>query len=313
MDFALAAQKEVFRLRNKLLAHELADIWGCPHTGHGMAKYALDQGLIKGCGPHNRFYGNLDGTAIRGSLLSILVLRFPKLQRVLNNPLWLALHEGDLVFLEAVVETLRVGPSARFPGISSENMRRLCGVPSWERMGVLLLLLRTHSSRYFIHRVWLARNFTAYFALACLQSPFRHVALGAYLLVDRVLRPITIDGEGVMDWPSSVEEFQRYVDHLTLLADRLLTNGWAKQMDDRGVLLLWMALLSDKYVSYLCAHTQHVRGDRMPAALRMALNREVVYLKEAGLSLGGLESVKFSKPRQPRGAGLVDLPSDGRS
>lgn len=313
MDFALIAQEEVFRLRNKLLAHELADIWGCRHTGHGLAKCALDQGLIHGGGPHNRFYGNLDGTAIRGSLLSILLLRFPQLQRVLNNPLWLALHEGDLVFLEAVVETLRVGSSARFPGTSPENMRRLCGVPSWERMGVLLLLLRSHSSRYFIHRVWLARNFTDYFALICLQSPFRHVALSAYLLVDRILRPITIDGMGIMDWPSSVEEFQRYVDDLTLLADRLLSNGWAKEMDSRGVLLLWMVLFSEEYVNYLIAHEQHVKGDHMPAALRMARNRELLHLQEAGISLDGMEAVKFRKSRQLVGEDLIERLSDGRS
>ncbi|MGS6472838.1 hypothetical protein ACUS6C_04220 [Pseudomonas aeruginosa] len=298
MTLVVQAQRPVLSLRNQMMPNRLADLLGCAHTGYALDKCVREtEKIIFDNGGNKRFYGYLlHGVRPNADLWRKLIARFPQLAEDMENPLWLALHDLDECLWDNLAAGVTVG-SGGFPGSSQRQMNRLCGVPSWDRLGVLLLVLRTKVPNLILHRLWLARNFTSYFALASLQSPFSYIAADIYSLVNEILGKVDVGESGVLWWPADEQEFEIYLDRMMFLASRLITNGWTRRMDRSGILLLWMVLRKSEYLDYLQLHEQRGRGERIPDALRIAWHRELQYLNDADIHIAGLENVKYVIPR----------------
>lgn len=172
--------------------------------------------------------------AIRKNLYEV----YPALRMVYDNVLWSALDPHLRVDqTEAQLFALRLN-GRPLPGYSPTTLRALCGCPCWQRLGILIMLLRSLDNRFYLERLWLQRKFTHYCVLACARPIHRRFAQLLYPLINELLCSGQL-GQ-IYAWPRDLTAFEQRVSDQAKLGQCLIERGWVRCWDERCVLWLWV-------------------------------------------------------------------------
>ena len=262
-------------LRGRFFAHMLADLACCEHKGTPLARW-FEQlcNELPGTQRDQQWREFLLGRFPRGPLRDALLDHFEELGEVPGNLLWLSLvvdPDGKIDWdTLACSEPVNLFTS---PGRRGELLAFSC--PDWKRLGALLILLRTRSTRFSLHRRWAAKSILPYLQIACISPPLSYIGL---VLFRRILE---IYGTGqfgqlyLSHWPANEREFRHNVRLYRLIAGRAVQRGWVSELMPGGRLLLMILLTQPRELSVeaLYALSKH-RGDpRCPRNLRRQLDR----------------------------------------
>lgn len=194
--------------------------------------------------------------------------RLPELQGIYEDILWAVLDPDTKpdVF-DAELERLRLNGKA-LPPWSVEALEELCGCPNWQRLGYLLIVLRSTSAHYLLARMWVQKNFTLYCAQACLMSPWRGAALLLFDLLDQIWRKYS--DATPFGWPAHRRAFAHYLAYYQCLGRALIRQGWAEGWNRHCVMWLWhLVLRENSGVLQSLRATERAR-DRMTPPSRLA-------------------------------------------
>ncbi|WP_145928356.1 hypothetical protein [Pseudomonas sp. TCU-HL1] len=224
-----------------LFAHTLASSARCMHSGYALARwYERHRGEAKGSQRDNKWYAFFNGRLARGDLLEELVDLFPVLQPILDSPLWLSLTEehGRRIDWEAAILAEREGKRLRV--FSQPKLAAFAACPEWYRLGLLLMLLRTTSAWYALHRLWVSKNISVYVQMTCLAPPLSHISSELYRRLGELTSKGCFGIPAIPFWPANEREFRRNLRFLKLLAGRAVQKGWVPEVKPGAYLLLWI-------------------------------------------------------------------------
>lgn len=231
----------VGRLRAKALVWRLCDLAGCQRKPYAVWKWwHLHQEVLTD--DRRKWAAYFKGATPRESLREEMYAHFPSLRALFDNPLWLALsadpeHRQDWDRLAARV---RVGDQALGAFNSSASLLLFSRV-DWPCLGLMIILLRTQSNSFLLHRKWLQLNFSLFFYLACLQTPLRDCHIELYDVLTKLLAR-DFDLQTVKGWPGTVEEFEYQLEVYYFLLDGIKSLNWLDDLVAQHALLLWMLI-----------------------------------------------------------------------
>lgn len=234
----------VGHLRAKVLVWRLCDLAGCRRKPYALRKWwhLHHEVLID---DRRKWDPYFEGVTPQESLREEMYVHFPSLKVLFENPLWLALsadpaHRQDWDQLAARV---RIGDHALGACDSSASLLLFSRV-DWPCLGLMVVLLRTQSHSFLLHRKWLQLNFKHFFFLACLQTPFRAFRLELYDLLTKLLAR-DFDLRTINGWPATVEELEFQLGVYYFLLDGIKSAHWLDGVETQHALLLWMLIEFD--------------------------------------------------------------------
>jgi hypothetical protein len=188
--------------------------------------------------PNAKWFALLRGAWPREPCASELIEDFPLLAQVLEDPLWTVLDwEGNAADLAiGFIRRVRINDTPLLP-FSNKVMETLCGCPDWRRLAFLVAMLRTRSTQYLFHRLWLQKNFACYVELVCLTVPCCACSSELY----RHLHALYLLGQlGAVDhWPRDLQSFFIALEGQESLWATLAKMNWFHEMDTFSVTMLW--------------------------------------------------------------------------
>lgn len=149
----------------------------------------------------------LQGRLPQGKLRSALIDEFPRLQEVLDNPLWKILRalEDSPDHGSSLMATLTVDGTPlsvrRF-----KRLQRRITTADWQDLGYWLVILASQHSRDAWARELMHKRFMAYLLLVCAQSAFSNVETWLYPLLDQHFRESHL--APVASWPANLSNFR---------------------------------------------------------------------------------------------------------
>lgn len=294
----------IHRIQTMFLMNYIVDQTGCVRTGYGLNNWInLQDGIVRMKSRNHKWDAYLnDGVCPREDQMQSLLQHCPGTAEVLNNPLWLVLHDLDPADWQALATKIRLNGHDRL-GIGNDIMALLCGVPEWSRLGILLILLRTRGVRYDSYRSWLCNNFTPYFALTCLRSPCFYVRNLLFDKVSDILAGKQNDLISVRGWPINKDEFNEFLWQLDDMMDCMIVYGWSKDKGSSAFLMIWMALNSDECIEALQADDPHLHVKKIPDWFRMAVARFEKKVNVSTLFLEGLDEFRLITSRRSSARG----------
>jgi hypothetical protein len=229
--FALRAEPPGCLFRNVALFHATAQSMGCAHTPYSMAKYW--QQLRPWQDSVSLWKRAKRGATPADNTQALLFGQFPHLRGVFENPLWATVFHPDWSDeWDDLAGSIQVG-GRDLDGYGGKLSRLLFDRADWPCLAVHLVLLHTHSPRYLFHRFWLAKNFTALFALSSVQLPIVYI---------RAQLQALLSPQSFLAEPVPVENWN-YCHSFTTANENLLSLlqewGWLQGNDQHLALLIW--------------------------------------------------------------------------
>jgi hypothetical protein len=163
--------------------------------------------------------------------LNELLVDFPSLQLVLNDPLWVVLSRlWDMRrHTDHLAQSLYLENGYRLPPLAPVLMRRLCVCPDWHNLGCVLALLGSTCRQFKAHRHWLRTHFLNYLLLVCMTEPGCFVREPLYELLNELYRRGLF--EPIDDWPPDFAAFEQACVAFNRYADWLRYRGWISGWD----------------------------------------------------------------------------------
>ncbi len=233
----MCRQSPVAALRACVLAHRLADLWRCPHTGQGLAvagtaRYLARHKLLDPKGaPNDKWRKLLQGRPLRDWAMLELQAIEPELYGTIHDRLWLVLH--DLWDLRHPTNVLALAMYDEYSGGQPKRcetvMHRICGCPDWRSLGAVLAILGADANVLTAPRVWLQQHFFTYFLLMCMMEPACFVRKDLYDLLDGLVGRsmlAAIDG-----WPPDLLAFVKACQEMENFGIWLQSRGHSRGWD----------------------------------------------------------------------------------
>ena len=242
MELGRQPTRHVTRLRSLFMGHSLPQVFGCSHKPYALMTAGnmwADRQVLNGLmdNPYQDWRVCFRGGKIRDEVRIRLCAAFPMLSEVYNNPLWEVLRAvATQQPTDSLVEHFKLDGHG-ISGFSNQDMERLCGVPNWQRFGLLLAVLFSSSWKWQLHSLWLQRNFSSYFEIASLREPLCFVSTELYEMLSSFLakrQDIVIN-----NWPETAEALHQSIKFRSYLFCLMREMRWVKDVDDRGYELLW--------------------------------------------------------------------------
>lgn len=237
MDLGRQPTRQVTRLRSLFMAHSLPEAFGCAHNpyavtvaGNAWADHQVLNGLLDN--PYIDWRACFRGSKIREDVRIRLCADFPPLSAVYENPLWTVLRA--MAFqqpTDALLAHFQLNGQG-IPSFSNPSMERLCGVPSWQRFGLLLAMLFSSSLEWLFHRLWLQKDFSNYFEIACLREPLCFVSMEVFEVLDTLLAGR--QDIAIKQWPETTEALHQSIEFRRYLLALILSQRWTNEANDRG-------------------------------------------------------------------------------
>lgn len=225
----------VGQLRGRVVAHSLCNCFGCRHDGRALERCgcAWTHQHHEWISPtrNNKWPRLLTGSELRETCLKELLVDFPSLYSVLNDPLWVVLSRlwDKRRATDHLAQTLHLENGYMLPAHSSFLMRRLCVCPDWHNLGCVLALLGSTSRQFKAHRHWLRTHFLNYLLLVCMTEPGCFVRQPLYELLNELYRRGLF--EPIDDWPPDFAAFEQACVAFNRYADWLRYRGWISGWD----------------------------------------------------------------------------------
>ena len=242
----------VRHLRAKTLVLALCDLAGCRRRPHSLALWWRQHHRVVDVQLNRKWDTFFHGVTPRQDLREQMYADFPILRALFDNPLWLALSDNSehAPDWDQLAESIRVGNQPLGAYNSPASMLLFSRV-DWSCLGGMVILLRTRTWQFALHRKWLTLNFGALCSLACLRGPLAAERLELYGLLRKQLSPARIDTTLYRKWPDDAEEFEFMLVWYRILLERIEARGWFDEIGVQSVLLLWMLLGQDDGLAVL--------------------------------------------------------------
>lgn len=225
----------VGQLRGRVVAHSLCNCFGCRHDGPTLERCgcAWTHQHHRWINPtrNNKWPRLLAGSELHQTCFDELLLDFPSLQLVMNDPLWDVLSRlWDMRRpTDHLAQTLYLESGCLLPALAPVLMRRLCVCPDWRNLGCVLALLGSTSRQFKAHRHWLRTHFLNYLLLVCMTEPGCFVRQPLYELLNELYERQFF--ERIDDWPSDFAAFDQACQEFNRYADWLRYRGWISGWD----------------------------------------------------------------------------------
>ncbi|MDT4811428.1 hypothetical protein FQZ97_443670 [compost metagenome] len=263
----------VRKCRASVFALRLAQIVDIRPRGYRLAAWWAQTHGYDNDQPERNWTSFLRGTLPHTKLRGLLIAEIPGLQEALIDPLWWSLSKlstdpADRTFWDSCAEAIEMNGTL-LPSCSNSVMNRLCGTPSWTKLGFLLILLRSGSAKFAAHREWLRRFLFSYFCIALEPYSIARVAAPLFCCIDTLAKEGLLGEEPLVNWPKDQQEFMRKLDGYGLMIELLRYQGWLKHWreDDHVHPLLWLLEQDDGLWD------EFDRSDPLPDRLRMRWHR----------------------------------------
>jgi hypothetical protein len=163
--------------------------------------------------------------------LNELLVDFPSLHSVLNDPLWIVLSRlwDKRRATDHLAQSLHLENGYRLPALAPVLMRRLCVCPDWRNLGYVLVLLGSTSRQFTSHRSWLCAHFLNYLLLVCMTEPGCFVREPLYELLNELYRRGLF--EPIDNWPPDFAAFEQACVTFNRYGDWLRYRGWISGWD----------------------------------------------------------------------------------
>ncbi|CAN7543087.1 hypothetical protein [Pseudomonas sp. LjRoot263] len=281
---ALSLDPSARQLRGKAFFHAATQAAGCPHQANSMAKCWQRWYPRNPTDSRSMWRRASHGATLMTATRNKLYRRIPTLRSVFDNPLWAVLSgSAAMGRWDELAETIRVGnqPLDAYDGKLS---RWLFDRVDWPCFAVHLVLLHTRDLRFLTHRMWLARNLTAMYALSSVQSPLINICSELY----SVLWPHVLDVHAPCD---PVKEWWRWPERHRFNAavvGQLCDDGWLSGQDQLLALLLWNLWKELRgHFAEVGLHEPGAPGTPMPVTLRRKWTRKIKEWQDHPVSLNG--------------------------
>jgi len=225
----------VGQLRGRVVAHSLCNCFGCRHDGRALERCGCawthkHHGWISPT-RNNKWPRLLTGSELRKTCLNELLVDFPSLHSVLNDPLWIVLSRlwDKRRATDHLAQSLHLENGYRLPALAPVLMRRLCVCPDWRNLGYVLVLLGSTSRQFTSHRSWLCAHFLNYLLLVCMTEPGCFVREPLYELLNELYRRGLF--EPIDDWPPDFAAFEQACVAFNRYGDWLRYRGWISGWD----------------------------------------------------------------------------------
>lgn len=225
----------VGQLRGRVVAHSLCNCFGCRHDGRALERCGCawthkHHGWISPT-RNNKWPRLLTGSELRKTCLNELLVDFPSLHSVLNDPLWIVLSRlwDKRRATDHLAQSLHLENGYRLPALAPVLMRRLCVCPDWRNLGYVLVLLGSTSRQFTSHRSWLCAHFLNYLLLVCMTEPGCFVREPLYELLNELYRRGLF--EPIDDWPPDFAAFEQACVAFNRYGDWLHYRGWISGWD----------------------------------------------------------------------------------
>ena len=225
----------VGQLRGRVVAHSLCNCFGCRHDGRALERCGCvwthqHHGWISPT-RNNKWPRLLTGSELRKTCLNELLVDFPSLHSVLNDPLWIVLSRlwDKRRATDHLAQSLHLENGYRLPALAPVLMRRLCVCPDWRNLGYVLVLLGSTSRQFTSHRSWLCGHFLNYLLLVCMTEPGCFVREPLYELLNELYRRGLF--EPIDNWPPDFAAFEQACVTFNRYGDWLRYRGWISGWD----------------------------------------------------------------------------------
>lgn len=286
MKILARVDPSVRRLRARALVHTLCDLAGCPKTGYSLGLWWARQHRVVTDQLNRKWDTYFKGSTPRPYLLEQMFADFPALSGLVHNPLWLALSDssGRVQDWDLLIDSLRIGGQP-LGGFHSSATSLLFSRADWPCFGLMIMLLRTRSPRFLLHRKWLRLNLSTLCSLVCIQTPLSEVRLGIYAVLSNLLsqEPFAIDP--VRHWPSNIEWFEEDLAGLDFFLNRIQSLGWLNGSDAQCALLLWILLDRDDGLAVL-GDVGECHACKWPGAIKRVWGRNKKQWDASPITLG---------------------------
>jgi hypothetical protein len=156
----------------------------------------------------------------------------------------------------------------------------------WLCFGLMIILLRTRSPKFLLHRKWLQKNFPMFFFTACLQIPFMNFRLEVYDLLTNQLAK-ELDFNMVINWPSDIEGVESMLVVYNEFLDRIKVLEWLDDVEAQRILLLWIVIGVAPGVAVLFVGDKQRTSNQWPLWLRRIWIRQCQLWIGMPITLGG--------------------------
>jgi hypothetical protein len=280
----------VSRLRAKALVRTLCDLAGCPPNAYRVAIWWQQHHSVEDKQLNRKWDTYFKGVTPRTSLREQMYSDFPSLRALFDNPLWLALSEdpGRGQNWDYLASGIRVGDQALMWYNSSASLLLFSRV-DWPCLGLIILLLRTRSNKFLLHRKWLTLNFASFFYYACLQTPLWDCHVELHGLLTELLSH-EHDLDAFRNWAADSDELEQRLALTRLLLERIQALNWLAETDAQRALLLQILLSHDIWGEALLDENGHCSGNcTCPRWLKRAWLRHCELWRSSPIMLEGYQ------------------------
>lgn len=238
-------------LRAKALIWRLCDLAGCPRKPYALRKWWHLHHEVENDDTRT-WYGYFKGVTPEEALRETMYADFPLLRALFDSPVWLALSADPALRpdWDRLAEGIRIGDQS-LGAYNSRASSQLFSRVDWPCFGLMIILLRTQSDRFRLHREWLKRNFHHFFYLACLQTLYWDFRLELYAVLTELLETNS-DPSKFKGWPGTVEEFQCQLDAYYFLFEGIKALNWLPHSETQQALLMWTLMEADSgFLTYI--------------------------------------------------------------
>lgn len=227
------------QLRGKAFFHAVAEAAHCRHTAYSVAKWWQEYHLDRVSNQNGMWTRAVHGSTLVERTRLELYEMFPALRSIFVNPLWSVVSGREAAGQwDELAETIRVGGQP-LDGYGGARTTLLFSRVDWPCFAVHLVLLRTRTPRFQLHRMWLKQNLTAMLALICTQLPFSEIGKDLYLRLTQILDESQCPVAQIRGWTECFVRCREYA----RLSERLCGLGWFAT--DRDCALCIWALLDE--------------------------------------------------------------------
>jgi len=272
------------KLLGKALFHAVTQAAGCPHKVDAMVKCWQLWYPRNPTDSRSMWRRASHGSILMPATRDKLYRQIPALRGVLDNPLWAVLSSSDAVERwDELAETIRVGnqPLDAYDGKLS---RWLFDRVDWPCFAIHLVLLHTRDLRFLTHRMWLARNFTAMYALSSVQSPLINICSELYSVLSEHVLDVHAPCDPVKEWGRWPERHR----FNAAVVEQLREDGWLSGQDQLLALLLWNLWTEVRgHLAEVGLHEPGAPGTPMPQTLRRKWARKIKEWQDHPVFLNG--------------------------
>lgn len=258
---------------------------GCPRKPYALRKWWHLHHEVEN-DDSRTWYGYFKEVTPKKALREKMYADFPLLRALFDNPVWLALSADPALRpdWDRLAEGIRIGDQSLWAYNSRASLLLFSRV-DWPCLGLMIILLRTQSYRFRLHREWLRRNFHHFLYLACLQTPFWDFRLELYAVLTELLETNS-DPSKFKGWPGTVEEFQCQLDAYYFLFEGIKALNWLPHSETQQALLMWTLMEADSgFLTYIAV----VHGQwpiEWPLRLRRIWLRRIKLWQAMPITLG---------------------------